>query len=61
MDPMLMLFMEDFDNAELPEHERRDQLEVAVEDYNDTYDTNYNPTIMVREYERFKKDKYNDH
>ena len=51
----IYLWLEDFDNSELPEYDREEQLREAVVDYNETYGTNYTPMSMVRRYLRVQK------
>ena len=51
----IYLWLEDFDNSELPEYDREEQLREAVVDYNETYSTNYTPMSMVRRYLRVQK------
>lgn len=44
-------FMEDFDNTELNPYERQEQLEEAVRDYNEAYNTKHDPNKMFVKYE----------
>ena len=53
-------FMEDFDNSELSEYERREQLENAVADYNEENGTSYNPAKSFLNYESWRKEKYTE-
>ena len=56
MEPLnIILWMEDFDNAELSDYERTEQLRESVQEYNEKYCTNYNPDSMVRRYVRLKR------
>lgn len=50
--------MEDFDNEELYDYDRKEQLRGAVEDYNAEYKTYYHPDGSVKNYEAWKKKKY---
>lgn len=43
-------FIEDWDNAELSENEWQEQMEEAVQKYNEQYQTNYNPYRTVKQY-----------
>lgn len=49
--------MEDFDNEELSDFERREQLREAVDDYNGSYETDHDPYMAVVQYESWKRDK----
>lgn len=42
--------LEDFDNPELSDYERKEQLMEAVMDYNDSYNTDYNPEKQANHY-----------
>lgn len=53
----LYLWMEDFDNAELSESDRKDQLEEAVRVYNSEHGTDYSPRASVIAYERWVKEQ----
>lgn len=44
-------FMEDYDNAELSNYERREQLEDAVMTYNEEHGTNHIPCVTFMKYE----------
>lgn len=56
-DNSLFLWMEDFDNAELSETDRREQLEEAVRVYNQKHSTNYQPKTAFMAYSRWLKEK----
>lgn len=43
-------FIEDFDNAELPHEEWMEQLQEAVEKYNEEYKTSFDPKHTVYNY-----------
>jgi hypothetical protein len=47
-------YIEDYDNAELPEYERNEILEEKVVEYNELYNKSYNPEITVRSYHHHK-------
>lgn len=49
-DITLFDFMEDFDNSELSDYERDEQLLEAVRDYNNEYGTDYTPKTELRNY-----------
>lgn len=51
----IYLWVEDFDNAELPEYDRLEQLREAVIEYNEKYNTKYMPDSTVQRYERMKR------
>jgi len=53
-------YMEDFDNAELPSLEWQEQLENAVQDYNDSYHTQHKPHQTFLEYCAQKEYKTQD-
>lgn len=44
--------LEDFDNAELSDYERKEQLMEAVMDYNDSYGTDFDPDKEADRYIR---------
>lgn len=46
----IYLFIEDYDNSELSEYDRLEQLREAVKVYNYQYDTEYMPDSTVRNY-----------
>lgn len=48
-------YLEDFDNSELSEYDREEQLREAVADYNEKYGTSYTPLNMVKRYLRVQK------
>jgi hypothetical protein len=48
-------FIEDFDNAELPHEEWMEQMEEAVETYNEHYNASHNPRVTVINYINRKK------
>ena len=48
----IYLWMEDFDNAELSDYEREEQLRECVQTYNEQYGTYYMPDSMVKRYLR---------
>ena len=54
-------FMEDFDNSELSDSERREQLENAVMDYNEHYGTSYDSRRSFYNYESWRKEKYTEY
>lgn len=53
----LFEFMEDFDNEELLEDDRKDQLEEAVVEFNEQHETNYRRTQSFYQYESWKRRK----
>jgi hypothetical protein len=57
-------FMEDFDNSELSDYERDEQLMEAVKEYNEKNNTSYNPEKSLIAYKIAYKAwvyrKYND-
>lgn len=48
----IFLWMEDFDNSELPDYDRSEQLRDSVIIYNERHNTQHNPDSMVRQYIR---------
>lgn len=50
----IFLWLEDFDDTRLPDHDREDVLEEAVEDYNAKYGTEHPVLKTVAKYLRFK-------
>ena len=48
-------FVEDHDNAELDDYERKEQLRNAVIEYNERNLTDYNPDRTVETYEARKR------
>lgn len=57
----LFLYMEDFDNADIPADEWEDELESAVRQYNRDHGTHHDPYISVKSYKGWRKDqKYPD-
>ena len=50
--------MEDFDNPELSDYDRDEQLREAVEDYNAEYNTVHDPQRSVILFNRWVKEKY---
>ena len=50
-------FIEDFDNAELDEYERMEQMREAVIDFNELHSMDYDPTKTVKQYLSRKKDR----
>ena len=50
-------FMEDFDNAELDDYERDEQLRNAVVDYNEEYGTAYKPAKALLNYKSYIRNK----
>lgn len=48
-------WLSDFDNSELSDYDREDQLREAVVNYNQEYGTHYIPMSMVRRYLRVQK------
>lgn len=48
----IFLWMDDFDNSELSDYERSEQLRDAVIAYNERHNTQHNPDSMVRQYFR---------
>lgn len=56
----LFEFMEDFDNAELSEYDRREQLEDSVRDYNEMYGTNHDPSKAYARYQSFQRTRYDE-
>ena len=54
MNEELLLWMEDFDNAELHYHARAQQLMSAVREYNETEGTSYDPRTALNDYEQWK-------
>ena len=51
----IYLWLEDYDNSELAEYDRLEQLREAVKVYNYQYNTNYMPDSTVQRYERMKR------
>lgn len=51
-------FLEDWDNAELTNGEWEEQMEEAVQRYNEEYGTDHMPKSTVRNYKSWKRDKY---
>jgi hypothetical protein len=45
-------FVEDFDNADLPDHERHEQMREAVETFNEENKTTHDPEKTVLKYYR---------
>jgi hypothetical protein len=43
-------FMEDFDNAELSDYERDEQLREAVKEYNEQFHGSYDPYRTLKQY-----------
>jgi len=50
-------WLEDFDNADLPDHERNEQFAEAVERFNEKNKTHYIPDSIVERYKRIQKYK----
>ena len=53
----VMEYLEDFDNEELPEYDRLEQLREAVEAYNNEHNTDYGKDTQVRNYLSWKREK----
>lgn len=53
----LFLWMEDHDNSELPEGERRYALEEAVQTFNEENGTEYKPANMVHQYTSWQRER----
>jgi hypothetical protein len=51
-------YMEDFDNAELSDYERDEQLMEAVREYNTTYSSDFKPEHTLRNYKSIKREQY---
>ena len=51
-------YMEDWDNAELPDYERDEQLMEAVRDYNEEHGTNHDPQKALIKYKSVQRKKY---
>ena len=51
------LFLEDWDNAELSATEWREQMEEAVQKYNEEYGTDHMPRSAVRNYISWKREQ----
>lgn len=54
----LYLYLEDFDNPELEGYEWEEQMENAVLDYNEEYNTEHIPDKAIKNYKSWKRDKY---
>lgn len=53
--------MEDFDNAELSDYERNEQLREAVQDYNAVHGTEHNPEKCLIRYKAMQwRKQYED-
>jgi len=50
-------FLEDWDNAELSHIEWQEQMEEAVQRYNEEYNTDHNPRSAVKNYISWQRDK----
>jgi hypothetical protein len=53
----LFLHMEDFDNAELNDYERKEQLREAVQAFNENNGTEYSLDLSVKMYGTWQYDK----
>lgn len=53
-------FMEDFDNSELSDYERHEQLMEAVREYNEKNNTQFEPLKSLKAYKIWIYRKYND-
>lgn len=51
-------YMEDFDNEELNDYDRFEQLYEAVLDFNEEFDTTHDPRKTVERYFQWNKAKY---
>jgi cell fate (sporulation/competence/biofilm development) regulator YlbF (YheA/YmcA/DUF963 family) len=50
-------YAEDFDNADLPEYERDEQLREAIREYNEAYETWYDVNNTLRNYKSMRREK----
>jgi hypothetical protein len=53
-----MEWMEDFDNEELSDYDREEQLREAVQEYNDEHNANYSADTQLKNYRSWKREKY---
>jgi hypothetical protein len=49
--------MEDWDNTELPDYDRDEQLMDAVKEYNEAHGTDYKPAATLRNYKSIQREK----
>lgn len=53
----LFEYLEDFDNSELAESDWLEQMRSAVMDFNAEFGTEYQPHVMISNYQSWKREK----
>lgn len=53
-------YLEDWDNADLSDHEWEEAMREAIENYNYEYNTTYKIASTISNYKSWKRDKYKD-
>lgn len=53
----VMEYLEDFDNEDLSDYDRTEQLREAVEQYNYEHGTAYSPDAQIKNYHSWKEEK----